>query len=235
MGALGASVLGDWGDAVKPYYDHGGITIYHGDCREVLPSLGAAFTVDLLLSDPPYGIDLDTDSSRFSGGNNVSKARRHARVPTRDRIAGDAVPFDPTFLLGYGNDQIIWGWNNFPDKLPRGACLVWLKRYDEAFQSFLSDAELAWFSRGHGVYCRRDLSNNALCAERAHPSQKPVSLMSWCLDFVPKARTVLDPFIGSGSTLVAAKNRGLRAVGIEIVERYCEVAAKRLSQEVLFA
>jgi DNA modification methylase len=90
-------------------------------------------------------------------------------------------------------------------------------------------------SKGHGVYCRRDLSNNAITNQRVHPTQKPVSLMNWCLGFFPKAQTVIDPFMGSGTTLVAAKASGRRAVGIELVEKYCEIAAQRLAQEVLFA
>jgi len=211
---------------MKPYYEHSGITIYHGDCREILPSL-AGF--DLLLTDPPYGIGVNTDNSRFSGGNNP-EIRGGA---VRDSVIGDDEQFDPTFLIEYGEEQVIWGWNNFPDKLPRGACLVWLKRYDDAFQSFLSDAELAWMSKGHGVYCRRDLSNNAITGERTHPTQKPLTLMRWCLSFFPKVESVLDPFMGSGTTLRAAKDLGRRAIGIEIEEKYCEIAAKRLSQEVM--
>jgi site-specific DNA-methyltransferase (adenine-specific) len=117
--------------------------------------------------------------------------------------------------------------------LPAGTCLVWLKRYDEAFGSFLSDAETAWMSKGRGVYCRRDLSNNAIANERVHPTQKPVSLMRWCIEFFPHARTILDPFMGSGTTLRAAKDLGRKAIGIEIEERYCEIAAKRLSQMAL--
>ena len=216
---------------MTPYYEHAGITIYHGDCRDVMPHV----TCDAVVTDPPYGINLNTDTSRFSGGSPESQARRgrHGHHPERP-IVGDREPFDPSPMLACGQDQIIWGWNHFADRLPRGACLVWLKRYDAAFQSFLSDAEVAWLSRGHGVYCRRDLSNSAICAERVHPTQKPVTLMSWCLSFIPKARHILDPYMGSGTTLVAAKNAGLRATGIEIEERYCEAAAKRLSQEVLF-
>ena len=220
---------------MKPYYEHAGIIIYHGDCRDVMPTV----TCDALVTDPPYGMNLKTDSSRFSGGCRETQARRgqargRARVhkPARP-IFGDREPFDPSPMLACGQDQIIWGWNHFADRLPRGACLVWLKRTDAAFQSFLSDAEVAWFSRGHGVYCRRDLTNLEISAERVHPTQKPLTLMSWCLSFIPKARHILDPYMGSGTTLVAAKNRGLRATGIEIEERYCEAAAKRLSQEVL--
>jgi DNA modification methylase len=218
---------------LKPYYESGGITIYHGDCREIIPMLSP---VDLLLTDPPYGIDLNTDNSRFSGGNVASVSRRGNGQGTAagKPIANDAEPFDPSFLVGIGKHQVIWGWNNFPHKLPSGACLVWLKRYDEAFGTFLSDAELAWMSKGHGVYCKRDLSNNAIANERVHPTQKPLSLMAWCLNFFPDATAILDPFMGSGTTLRAAKDLGRKAIGIEIEEKYCEIAAKRMAQEVLF-
>lgn len=215
---------------MKPYYEHGGITIYHGDCRDVLPTLEP---VDLVLTDPPYGIDLNPDNRRFSGGSQAARRGMRGRNGQK-RIANDDQEFEPAFILNFGKNQIIWGWHNFPDKLPRGTCLVWLKRHDEAFGSFLSDAETAWMSKGHGVYCRRDLSNNAIAKERLHPTQKPESLMRWCLEFFPNAATVLDPFMGSGTTLRAAKDLGRKAVGIEIEERYCEIAANRLRQEVLF-
>ena len=217
---------------MKPYYERGGITIYHGDCREVLPELEP---VDVVLTDPPYGIGLNTDSSRFSGGTAESMAKRGNGIGSAAGapVVGDDKPFDPTFLLGYGGHQVIWGWNHFPHLLPPGACLVWLKRNDEAFGSFLSDAETAWMSKGHGVYCRRDLTNNAIANERAHPTQKPEGLMQWCIEFFPDAKTILDPFMGSGTTLRAAKDLGRKAIGIEIEEEYCEIAAKRLAQEVL--
>lgn len=198
-----------------------------GDCRELLPTIGA---VDAVVTDPPYGIGLNTDNSRFSGGNAASVSRRGNGVGSADgkRIINDATPFDPSFLLSFPCDKIIWGWNNYPDLLPRGACLVWLKRNDEAFNSFLSDAELAWFSRGHGVYCRRDLSNNAIANERQHPTQKPIALMEWCLGFVPNAQTILDPFMGSGTTGVACARLGRRFIGIEIEPRYFDIACRRI-------
>jgi len=216
---------------MQPYYEQDGITIYHGDCREILPQLPS---VDLVLTDPPYGINLDTDNGRFSGGTAASVARRGKGAGTGSGpIIGDEKPFDPGFLLRSGKHHIIWGWNHFADRLGAGTCLVWLKRYDQAFGSFLSDAEIAWMSTGHGVYCRRDLSNNAITNIRSHPTQKPVSLMAWCLGFFPAARVVLDPFMGSGTTLIAAKQAGRKAIGIEIEERYCEIAAERLAQDVL--
>jgi site-specific DNA-methyltransferase (adenine-specific) len=213
---------------MQPYYDHAGITIFLGDCRDILPTLGP---VDLVLTDPPYGINLDTDNRRFSGGHNLQRRERPGSA-WAEPVRNDDRPFDPSFLLDYGKHQIIWGWNNYPDRLPRGACLVWLKRYDEAFGTFLSDAELAWMSKGHGVYCRRDLSNQGVSRERVHPTQKPVSLMRWCMSFFPDARTILDPFGGSGTTALAAKMLGRSCIMVEIEERYCDQAARRLSQEV---
>jgi site-specific DNA-methyltransferase (adenine-specific)/modification methylase len=204
-----------------------GVTLYQGDCREILPTLGK---FDLVLTDPPYGIGLDTNNLRFSGGKGESQRKRGKRAGPAggSPIANDAEPFDPTHLLTHGEQQIIWGWNNYPDLLPRGATLIWLKRNDDAFGSFLSDAELAWFSNGHGVYCVRDLSNAAIAKEREHPTQKPVSLMAWCLARNPKARSVLDPYMGVGSTGVAAVQSGRNFTGIEIDPGYFASACRRI-------
>ncbi len=218
---------------MKPYYQDDAVTIYHGDCREIVPTLGR---FDLLLTDPPYGISLNTDNSRFSGGNAASVSRRGNKIGTGlgNGIIGDDEPFDPSFMLGISEKSIIWGWNNFAEKLPRGACLVWIKRNDAAFGSFLSDAEVAWYSSGHGVYCFKDLSNNAIAKVRAHPTQKPLPLIRWCINLAgDKAQTILDPFAGSGTTGRAAKDLGQKAVLIEREERYVEIAAKRMAQEVL--
>jgi site-specific DNA-methyltransferase (adenine-specific)/modification methylase len=164
---------------ITPYYQDDSCTIYHGDCREILPTLEK---VDLVLTDPPYGIALDPDNARFSGGSAESKLKRGSlNSKKRSPIVGDEGPFDASFLTNYGTERIVFGWNNFPDSLPRGSCLVWIKRNDAAFGSFLSDAEIAHMSKGCGVYCKRDLSNNAITREREHPTQKPVSLMAWCL------------------------------------------------------
>jgi DNA modification methylase len=209
----------------------GAATLYLGDCRDVLPTLGP---VDAVVTDPPYGISLNTDNSRFSGGNTASVAKRGNNVGSAGGrpIIGDEGPFDPSFLLDLPGDKIVWGWNNYPDRLPRGACLIWLKRNDAAFGSFLSDAELAWMSKGHGVYCKRDLSNAAIANDRVHPTQKPVTLMEWCLGFVPKAQTILDPFMGSGTTGVAAIQLGRKFIGIEREPKYFDIACQRIEQAV---
>lgn len=207
----------------------GNATLYLGSCEDILPTLPK---VDAVVTDPPYGIALNTDNTRFSGGSAASRAKRGCNIGTAEGapIIGDEKPFDPSFLLSLPGHKIIWGWNNYPDKLPRGACLVWLKRNDAAFGSFLSDAELAWMSKGHGVYCRRDLSNAAIANSRVHPTQKPIGLMRWCLEFLPKAETILDPFMGSGTTGVAALQMGRKFIGIEREPRYFEAACRRIRE-----
>lgn len=213
--------------AIKREVVIGDCRLLLGDCLEILPAFGK---VDAIVTDPPYGIALNTNNQRFSGGSAESRVKRGSNIGTAGgrAIVNDAAPFDPSHLLQYAKQHIIWGWNNYPDKLPRGATLVWLKRNDEAFGTFLSDAELAWFSSGHGVYCTRDLSNAAIARERVHPTQKPVSLMAWCLGFVPKAGTVLDPYMGSASTAVACVKEGRSFIGIEIDPGYFEIACERI-------
>jgi len=205
----------------------GDCTLYLGDCMDVFDLIEKH---DACLTDPPYGINLNTDNSRFSGGHSASVSRRGNGVGPAGgkRIFNDASPFDPAPLLPLAKKHIVWGWNNYPDRFPAGACLVWIKRNDEAFGSFLSDAELAWMSKGHGVYCRRDLSNNGITLKRVHPTQKPVALMEWCLGFLPDADTILDPFMGSGTTGVACVKLGRKFTGIELDEGYFDIACKRI-------
>lgn len=203
----------------------GDAVLYLGDCREILPTLGR---VDAVVTDPPYGIAANTNGKRFSGGAAASVARRGAGKDYGAPIHGDDQDFDPRPYL-IGDEQIIWGWHNFPNFLPRGACLIWIKRLDAAFGSFLSDAETAWFSRGHGVYCFRDLSVYAEAKTREHPTQKPLSLMVWSIEKT-KGETILDPFMGSGTTGVAAMRLGRKFIGIEIEPKYFDIACRRIEE-----
>lgn len=204
-----------------------GVTLYCGDCRYILPTLG---TVDAVVTDPPYGIALDTNNLRFSGGKGESARKRGKRMGPAGGapIVGDGAPFDPSFLMDYGQEQIIWGWHCFPDRLPLGSCLIWIKRLDAAFGSFLSDAETAWYSRGHGVYCFRDISLAGEALTRSHPTQKPLPLMRWCIQRV-RGETILDPFMGSGTTGVAAVKLGRKFIGIEIDPGYFDIACRRIA------
>lgn len=206
---------------MTPYYSHAGIEIYHGDCREILPGLPK---VDAVITDPPYGIDFDTDYTRFSGGD-FGSGKQYPR------IHGDDQPFDPAPWLNFKH-VVLWGGNHFAQRLPRGSWLVWDKRFDNG-KAALADAELAWMKGGYGTYIFKCTSQGFLRPEPAqHPTQKPVSLMEWCITKGKADGLILDPFMGSGTTLVAAKNLGRKAIGIEREEPYCEIAAKRLSQEV---
>lgn len=208
---------------MEPYYQDEAVTIYHGDCRDVLPSLSE---VDLVLSDPPYGIDYV-----HSGGG---KGKHSVRLC--EPVAGDTLPFDPSPFLHYP-DVILWGATHYASRLPHGRSLVWDKLAGlEAFDSF-SDVEIAW-RKGRGKdrifrYLWKGICQQGEKLPRVHPTQKPEALMRWCLSLAPEAQLVLDPFMGSGTTLRAAKDLGRKAIGIEIEERYCEIAAKRMAQQVL--
>ena len=133
------------------------------------------------------------------------------------------------------NEVILWGSNHFGAKLPQGTTLVWLKKYDHLFGTFLSDAELAWRKGGCGVYCfRRDwsgFSRLASVGKSSHPNEKPVELMAWCVEMTT-AGTILDPFMGSGTTGVACVRTGRKFLGVEKEEKYFRIACKRIQDEL---
>lgn len=202
---------------MKPYFDDGQCVIYHGDCREILPLLGA---FDLLLTDPPYGIGFAAQPTKWQ------------RLDGKQSEAWDDAPVDSALLdaaRAKAAAQIVWGGNHYA--LPPSRCwLAWIK--PDAPPS-MGSAEFAWTNMDR---CSRHIfhSISATNGERVgHPTQKPLAVISWCLTLLPEAITVLDPFMGSGTTLRAAKDLGRKAIGIEIEERYCAIAAKRLEQQVL--
>ncbi len=206
----------------KPYYDHAGITIYHGDCLEIMPVLEK---VDLALTDPPYGI-----AAKWVGGFSDKHGWGKSHLEKNERNDWDVrIPLSEIFelILKKSANQIIWGGNYF--ELPLSRCwLVWNKP-ERGFT--LAEAELAWTNADNVI---RVFDLNRHENGRVHPTQKPVKLMLKCLSlsWTNDCLKILDPFMGSGTTLVAAKELGRRAIGIEIEERYCEIAAERLAQEV---
>jgi site-specific DNA-methyltransferase (adenine-specific) len=216
---------------VKPYYSDSLVTIYHGDCREILPSIEAA-SVALLLTDPPYGIAWDTDHAG-RGMSQATEARTYAP------IAGDGEPFDPSHLLRFPR-AVLFGANNYAHKLPASAAwIVWDKTGNGRQVNDLSDAELAWTNIGGSVRTFSHLwkgmvKDSEHGQRRVHPTQKPVVLMEWIIaKHSQPGDLILDPYCGSGSTLVAARNLGRRAIGIELSEDYCRIATSRLDQAVL--
>jgi DNA modification methylase len=212
---------------MKPYYDDGQITIYYGDCREILPTLGP---VDLVLTDPPYGIG-------EAAGKNKSRGKLAIAQDFGDDAWDDA-PIAQDLMacvLAAGSTQIIFG-GNYYDLPPTSCWLIWDK---ENGATDFADCEMAWTNMGKATRLLRWRWQGMLQGDmkakeyRYHPTQKPVPVMRWCIEQAGQVDTILDPFMGSGTTLRAAKDLGRKATGIEIEERYCEVAVKRLAQEVL--
>lgn len=210
--------------------DDGRVRLYCGDCLDVLPTLGH---VDAVVTDPPYGMAWNTDSTRFTGGN-------HTRGEGRDDwgdIASDCEPFDPSPWLQFDR-VVLFGANHFAQRLPVGTTLVWIKKADHLFGTFLSDAEIAWMKGGHGVYCyRKQFPPPSRIAEHdrksvAHPTQKPIDLMEWCIEKAKCEGEVLDPYMGSGTTGVACVRLGRRFIGIEKEPRYFDIAVKRIKAEL---
>jgi len=217
---------------VTPYFQDDAVTIYHGDCREIVPTLGR---FDLLLTDPPYGIG--TTEQSVTRWNKASEKWPGAR-DTKDygKNEWDGEPVDEVLLSAcraLARWQIIFGGNYYT--LPPARCwLVWDK---ENGANTFADCELAWTNLDKAVRRLSYLWNGFQKAQpetRWHPTQKPLAVMMWALGQAPDtAQTVLDPFAGSGTTGRAAKDLGRKAVLIEREERYCEIAASRMAQGVL--
>ena len=215
-------------DRMKPYYESGGITIYHGDWRDVLPSLSA---VDLVMTDPPYGVEKQARTYHKRSGVaegwdaefDTAWMAEAARLTTRLAVMPGVVNL-PRLPLQVGNLSYRWTLvAHVTNGMTRGAlgygnwipCAV-----------YLADGESAYAQQS-------DIKDVAVSGPKPeHPSPKPYAAMEWFVSRLP-GELVLDPFMGSGTTLLAAKNLGRKAIGSEINEAYCEIAVKRLSQEVL--
>jgi len=198
----------------------GNATLYLGDCIEILPALPK---VDAVITDPPYGIGKD-GQLRTTGGNGGRKAF--------DFLGWDAErPCAETFkmLLAAAPQAVIWGGNYFAELLPAtGKWLVW----DKGQRINQSDGELAWTSRG-GALRIKTLNRVELMTDGAeHPTQKPIKLIKWCIEQAGNPQTILDPFMGSGTTGVAAIQLGRSFIGIEREPKYFDIACKRIEQAV---
>jgi len=205
------------------YYEDDHVVIYHGDCKELLPDL----VFDVVVTDPPYGINY---SNSYGTG-------------IQEKVTGDETSDLARWLIAevHPTPMLVFGINHFSDCLPvAGRWICWDKRVVETADKMMgSPFELAWINTKedksgymirlqHGGIVNADKHNE----KRQHPTQKPVKLMRRCIQYMPEG-VILDPFMGSGSTLRAAKDLGRKAIGIEIDEKYCEIAAKRMGQEVL--
>jgi DNA modification methylase len=205
---------------VKPYYEHGGITIYNADC---LQECGWQHAGDVLVTDPPYGMAYQSGWSGRSIQNDETTAVRDAALA----LWGDK----PALVFGR--------WD-----CPHPAAARLMLTWDKGDWPGMGDLALPWgpsteeiYVLGSGFVGKRSgsvIHTDRLTGDTRHPNEKPLSLLVKLLQRCPPG-VVVDPFMGSGTTLRAAKDLGRQAIGLEVEERYCEIAARRLGQECLFA
>lgn len=195
----------------------GNATLYLGDCMEVLPTLPK---VDAVITDPPYGIGMDGGNVGYKGFNDFEKLDWDKTAPADSVIAA---------VIEAGSKAILWGGNYF--NLPPSRCwLVWDKGAGFKGRSY-AEAELAWASFdanvrviGHDPLARGDYKG------KSHPTQKPLAVMKWCIEQAGHPQTILDPFMGSGTTGVAAVQMGRQFIGIEREVKYFDIACKRIEE-----
>lgn len=193
-----------------------------GDCLQVMPLLGK---VDAVVTDPPYGT-ADAWQGGFSGKHGWGRqGGMKAKRNSWDAERPPKEAFD--IMLSISKDQIIWGGNYFADLLPPS--MRWLA-WDKCQRNFtLADLELAWTSQNKAIRAfNLSRSQAAKDGKGNHATPKPVSLMEWCLGFLPNAETILDPFMGSGTTGVACAKMGRKFIGIELDPDYFEIACDRV-------
>jgi len=202
-----------------PYYETKLGKLYHGDCLDIMPELEP---VDLVLADPPYGIGVN----KMTLGNG-----KH--VLYRGEYNWDFKPADISMILSIECKKIIWGGNYF--NVPPARCwLVWDKGTGK---NDYADCELAWTNINSVVkkFFRSWVGKNAKEYEdsnRYHITQKSVELMIWCIELSKTDGCILDPYLGSGTTAIACERLNRKWIGIEIEEKYCEIAAKRIEENL---
>lgn len=208
----------------------GNATLYLGDCREILPTLPK---VDAVITDPPYGIAYQHNGGGAgTQGQRERPGNRNARRP----IAGDDAPFDPAHLLGVAPMVLMFGADHFRARLPDGGTwIAWDKHCGRGPNDSFADAEFAWANFRVKRNMIRYLWKGVACEKageehgrRYHPTTKPQGVMHACLDMVPAAKVICDPYMGSGSTGVAAVSRGLAFIGCEIDSGHFDTACMRI-------
>ncbi len=204
--------MNDMNKSYKKKVQIGDCTLYLGDCMKVMPMLDK---VDAVVTDPPYGL-----GKKMSGGTWATKATYYKDMHTWDLEANqDWIDV----ILEYKVPSIIWGANYFT--MPPSRCwLIWKKPHFPT----MADCEMAWYSEDCNA---RVFDGLRTYKEKQHPTEKPLPLMQWCINHLPKnTQTILDPFMGSGTTLVACAKMGRKGIGIELDEDYFNIACKRVEE-----
>ncbi len=201
----------------KPYYEDDAVTIYHGDCREILPHLPK---VDLVLTDPPYGLGNRWTGGTWGSAEMYADAKRWDQRPSCELISE---------IVRHGENAILWGGNYFSMPPCRGF-LLWIKVPSLAT---MADAEFAWSSYDH--VAKSFSSHRNPDGKREHPTEKPLRLITWSIEFATsrgEVNSILDPFMGSGTTGVACAKLGRTFIGIEIERKYFDIAVRRIDAEL---
>lgn len=218
----------------------GDAVLYLGDCKEVLPLLPK---VDAVVTDPPYGIDIGS-AGYVSGSKPIGSIGRrsstivHAKEYGKHDWDKEGLSQSQWDLIRPLVDEwIVWGGNHLSDVLGASAgVLIWDKKCRNGWDDTFSDAEIAYTNVITRAKCFRHMWVGAFrdseqgANVRQHPTQKPIELLTWCLEFVPYAQTILDPFMGSGTTGVACAKLGRKFIGIEIEPKYFDIACKRIDE-----
>jgi len=219
---------------MKPYYQDEWVTIYLGDCRDILPTLEK---VDLVLTDPPYGVSHKKKGEPYMAGDNINQ------LPLVLPLFYKVIKEDGGFFVFSSTEYLREALLAFQTYFKMHNIIIWDKQvpiYPHHTSHFKLQYEpiiygsrgLHYLKKNRGsdiVRCAIDRGNN-----RVHPTQKPVELLLELLKATDDSKVdILDPFLGSGSTAIAAKKLNRKCIGIEIEEKYCEIAAKRCSQSVM--
>ncbi len=205
-----------------------------GDCLEVMRGMPDK-CVDLVLTDPPYGVNIVGDNGTV-GGTSKEVSRWRGQINSKyKKIANDDKPINPSELLRISKNQIIFGGNYIADKLPPSRCwIVWYKRIKNQHNNF-ADCELAWTSLKSPSRVLQHMWMGMLrdseLQEHYHPTQKPIVLMKWIISqYSKEGDTIIDPYLGSGSTALACIELKRKYIGIEISPEYCKIAEKRIAK-----
>lgn len=207
---------------IKPYYEEPGIVIYHGDCRDVIPFIELP---DIIITDPPYGMDFQSNH----------RIKKHTKIigDTDLDIGNIRLFIDAAKCVAY----VFCRWDNLKQMPPPKSVLCWVKN-NWSMGDLLHEHGRQWeaicfYPKENHKFIKRipDVINADRTGNFDHPTEKPAGLLRILIE-ANEGQTVLDPYMGSGTTLRAAKDLGRRAIGIEIEEKYCEIAVKRLRQEV---
>jgi len=206
---------------IKPYYETKLGKLYHGDCLEIMPQLEP---VDLVLTDPPYGLtDWNNRGTNKKGPFDSEETQLWDKPIDKKTIE---------LLFKFGKHQIIWGANHFLELLKNTKQLfIWNKKLRGMH---FNDCEIAWCSQFREA-CRIFDFHPALNSNKKHPTQKPLELFMWCIFQAQRAINIIsigDPFLGSGTTAIACERLKIKWIGIEISEKYCEIAAKRIEENL---